>query len=88
MSDRPPPVQTTTEARQGRTTGVVRWVRGDLPGTRDHRHDRRVLGLVGPCADVIPISLTWTTRTAKFLEFCKPLMKFHSPENVAAGKPL
>jgi hypothetical protein len=28
MSDRPPPVKTTTEARQGRTTGVVRWVLG------------------------------------------------------------
>ena len=28
MSDRPPAVKTTTEARQGRTTGVVRWVLG------------------------------------------------------------
>jgi hypothetical protein len=28
MSDRPPPVKTATEARQGRTTGVVRWVLG------------------------------------------------------------
>jgi hypothetical protein len=28
MSDRPPPVRTATEARQGRTTGVVRWVLG------------------------------------------------------------
>jgi hypothetical protein len=28
MSDRPPAVKTATEARQGRTTGVVRWVLG------------------------------------------------------------
>ena len=28
MSDRPPPVKTATEVRQGRTTGVVRWVLG------------------------------------------------------------
>jgi hypothetical protein len=28
MSGRPPPVKTATEARQGRTTGVVRWVLG------------------------------------------------------------
>jgi hypothetical protein len=27
MSDRPPPVKTATEARQGRTIGVVRWAR-------------------------------------------------------------
>jgi hypothetical protein len=28
MSNRPPPVKTATEARQGRTIGVVRWVLG------------------------------------------------------------
>jgi hypothetical protein len=28
MSDRPTAVKTATEARQGRTTGVVRWVLG------------------------------------------------------------
>ena len=28
MSDRPPAVKTATEARQGRTTGAVRWVLG------------------------------------------------------------
>jgi uncharacterized membrane protein YhdT len=28
MSDKPPPVKTTTEARQGQTTGVVRWILG------------------------------------------------------------
>ena len=28
MSERPPVVKTATEARQGRTTGVVRWVLG------------------------------------------------------------
>ncbi len=28
MSERPPLVKTATEARQGRTTGVVRWVLG------------------------------------------------------------
>ena len=28
MSGRPAPVKTATEARQGRTTGVVRWVLG------------------------------------------------------------
>jgi hypothetical protein len=28
MSERPPLVTTATEARQGRTTGVVRWVLG------------------------------------------------------------
>ena len=28
MSERPPAVKTATEARQGRTTGVVRWVLG------------------------------------------------------------
>jgi hypothetical protein len=28
VSDRPPAVKTATEARQGRTTGVVRWVLG------------------------------------------------------------
>ena len=28
MSDGRPPVKTATEARQGRTTGVVRWVLG------------------------------------------------------------
>jgi hypothetical protein len=28
MSDRPPPVKTATEARQGSTPGVVRWVLG------------------------------------------------------------
>jgi hypothetical protein len=28
MSDKSPPVKTATEARQGRTTGVVRWVLG------------------------------------------------------------
>jgi hypothetical protein len=28
VSDRSPPVKTATEARQGRTTGVVRWVLG------------------------------------------------------------
>ena len=28
MLDRPPIVKTATEARQGRTTGVVRWVLG------------------------------------------------------------
>jgi hypothetical protein len=28
MSDKPPPVKSATEARQGQTTGVVRWVLG------------------------------------------------------------
>jgi hypothetical protein len=28
MPERPPLVKTATEARQGRTTGVVRWVLG------------------------------------------------------------
>jgi hypothetical protein len=28
MSDQPPPRDTTTKARQGETTGVVRWVLG------------------------------------------------------------
>jgi hypothetical protein len=28
VSDRSPPAKTATEARQGRTTGVVRWVLG------------------------------------------------------------
>jgi hypothetical protein len=28
VSDRPPAVKTATEARQGRATGVVRWVLG------------------------------------------------------------
>lgn len=28
MSDKPPPVKSATEARQGRTTGIVRWVLG------------------------------------------------------------
>ena len=28
MSDQPPPNDTTTKARQGETTGVVRWVLG------------------------------------------------------------
>jgi hypothetical protein len=28
MPDRSPPVKTATETRQGRTTGVVRWVLG------------------------------------------------------------
>jgi len=28
VSDKPPPVKSATDARQGRTTGVVRWVLG------------------------------------------------------------
>ena len=35
------PVKTATEARQGRATGVVRWVLGLSPDARNHRHDPR-----------------------------------------------
>jgi hypothetical protein len=28
MSEEPPPVRSATEARQGQTTGIVRWVLG------------------------------------------------------------
>ena len=28
MSDKPPPTKSATEARQGQTTGIVRWVLG------------------------------------------------------------
>jgi hypothetical protein len=53
MAARPPPVKTATEARQGRTTGVVPLGAGDLPDARNHPHDRRVHRFVGQCVEVI-----------------------------------
>jgi hypothetical protein len=41
------PVKTATEARQGRVTGVVRWVLGLSPDARNHRHDPMIVAFVG-----------------------------------------
>ena len=41
------PVKTATEARQGRATGVVRWVLGLSPDARNHRHDPMIVAFVG-----------------------------------------
>ena len=40
-------MKTATEARQGRATGVVRWVLGLSPDARNHRHDPMIVAFVG-----------------------------------------
>ena len=55
MSDGRPTVKTATEARQGRTTGVVRWVLGISLTRRNCRHDRRVRRIVGSAITIVQI---------------------------------